>query len=115
MGITIRYVNGQSCHDWWWCFPGEDDVTYTVSFKVLTQGYALSHRPYPSSGPVPATTWIQSYQLDLDSGWLVLVKQEFDVGVFDFAHFILNLCASLGLMSAIKLSIDFLATRVLAD
>eukprot|EP00928_Gymnodinium_smaydae_P024971 TRINITY_DN20040_c0_g1_i1.p1 TRINITY_DN20040_c0_g1~~TRINITY_DN20040_c0_g1_i1.p1 ORF type:complete len:515 (-),score=77.01 TRINITY_DN20040_c0_g1_i1:354-1754(-) len=112
---TILYQNGVGCHSLWWCWPGENDVQYTISFSVLANSYELAHRSQPVATAITGTTWVTQYHLELDTGWMVLVVQEYAVGVFDFSTFFLNLCAALGFLSVIKACIDFLALYLLAD
>lgn len=114
LAITMRYTNGHNCRNFW-CLPGQDDPEWHMSVTKLKDGYEFSEAPQAYGPDVPMTSYSQAYHHHIDSGWLIMTMQEFEVGTFDLATLLLNVTASLALMASISKVLDLLAMYVLPN
>eukprot|EP01062_Namystynia_karyoxenos_P060073 TRINITY_DN5156_c0_g1_i2.p1 TRINITY_DN5156_c0_g1~~TRINITY_DN5156_c0_g1_i2.p1 ORF type:complete len:518 (+),score=130.27 TRINITY_DN5156_c0_g1_i2:97-1554(+) len=102
VSVTVTYRNNQPHRLW-----DDDEPTYSVKVHVLARDFRYDHPPDDLYGD---TDRISIYQ---DTGWMVTIQQDFEMGSFDFVTFLVHVASSLPLLTALFVSIDLISEFVL--
>eukprot|EP01062_Namystynia_karyoxenos_P073779 TRINITY_DN70606_c0_g1_i1.p1 TRINITY_DN70606_c0_g1~~TRINITY_DN70606_c0_g1_i1.p1 ORF type:complete len:513 (+),score=123.18 TRINITY_DN70606_c0_g1_i1:60-1541(+) len=99
LGVTVTYQNNGRNRQW-----NDDKPEYTVKVHVLSRTFRYNHQ---------TDDLINGQNVHVDSGWIIIVSQEFVMGSFDFVTFLVHIAASLPLLQVLFIGIDLISEFVL--